>query len=128
MQPFAAGPELDRRIQREVLRTIPGDLVPPYSEEDRSATALAHHICRETGWRLEITELRGTWSVTWAEGEEADLAGLSPQRIGALVTASASTRPLAICRALLKAARSPRWPAFRAGCRTPVRRARSLAI
>ncbi len=116
-----SGPDLDRRIAREVLKRRIGDAVPAFSEDDNAATALAQEISRETGWKFELSRSGGVWSVTWIEDRRRASADPRRRKIGALVTACAPTRPLAICRALLKAARSPRWPDGREAA--PVRRA-----
>lgn len=99
-----ADEELDRRIEREVLFRSCGDRRPGFSSDEDAAMELAAEVSRTTGWKFQLTQSGGAWTATWIE----DFARRC--RIGTLVTASAGTRPLAICRALLKAARSPRWP------------------
>ena len=105
-----AGEELDRQIERRVFGRVPGRSVPPFSTEDWTAVALAELVSRQTGWWFDVVERDGTWEAMWIElpppgGSEHG----SRRRILTLVTATASTRALAICRSLVKATACPRW-------------------
>ena len=92
-----AGPELDSRIEREVLGLHPGTDVPHYSTHDATAVALATRFSRERRWwQFEKREVYGGWSVGWVEESQPLLVSIQPIR------ASAPTRALAICRSLLK--------------------------
>ena len=108
--PPESGPELDREIERRVFSRSPGRAVPPFSTEDWTATALAQLVTRQTGWECEISEQDGTWSAMWIEYPRTATAPSSRHRILSMITAAAPTRALAICRALIKATRCPRWP------------------
>lgn len=105
-----SGPELDRRMVREVLGFEPGAAVPPYSTDDMTAAAMAIRFSRERGWwHFEQKGVYGGWSVGWVEEGQPYLHSIYPIR------ASAPTRALAICRSLLKVAESLRirrekWP------------------
>lgn len=103
-----SGEALDREIARRVL-ALRMDTAPPFSTDEAAADDLANRASSGTGWRFEISERADTWSAMWIE-LPPDSFARAPRRILSLVTATAPTRPLAICRALLKAARSPRWP------------------
>jgi hypothetical protein len=103
-----SGEALDREIARRVL-ALGMETAPPFSTDEAAAEDLANRVANGTGWRFEISERGDTWSAMWIELPTASSAG-APRRLLSLVTATAPTRPLAICRALLKAARSPRWP------------------
>ena len=72
--------------------------------------SLALEISRRTGWNFHVSQSRGVWSVSWIEDRRHKSDDARRRKIGALVTATAPTQSLAICRALLKAARLPRWP------------------
>ncbi len=104
-----SGPELDREIERRVLRKAPARAVPPFSTEDWTATALAQMVSRQTGWACEVSEQDATWSAIWIEYPNSSPSA-PRQRILSMITASAPTRALAICRALIRATGCPRWP------------------
>jgi hypothetical protein len=92
-----AGPELDRRIEREVLGREPAKEVPRYSIHEQTAVALAARFSSDRGWwHFEKHEVYGGWSVGWIEESHPLLVSVQPIR------ASAPTRALAICRSLLK--------------------------
>ncbi|MEP6801811.1 MAG: hypothetical protein ABJC07_07735 [Acidobacteriota bacterium] len=101
--------DLDREIERRVFLKAPGRAVPPFSTEDWTAAALAQQVSRQTGWACEVSEHDGTWSAIWFETPRPS-SDLAPQKILSRITASAPTRALAICRALIKATRCPAWP------------------
>lgn len=99
------GRELDRQMAREVLGTEPGDAAPPYSTNDVTAVALAERFSKERGWwHFEKREIYGGWSVGWIAESQPLMVSIRPIR------ASAPTRSLAICRSLLKVARSSQSP------------------
>ncbi len=105
-----AGEPLDRRIEREVLFRIPGDRVPRFSTDERAAMDLAFDVSRKTGWKFQVSCSGGAWNATWIEDRRREPGDARRRKIGALVTATAPTKALAICRALRKAAKLPRWP------------------
>jgi hypothetical protein len=107
-EPLEPGPELDREIERRVFGRSSVRATPPFSTEDWSAQTLAEIVSRETGWRFEVSERDGTWSAMWIEPPAA--AATKSRRILSLITATGETRAAAICRALLRATRCPRWP------------------
>ncbi|MEO8191512.1 MAG: hypothetical protein ABI682_14315 [Acidobacteriota bacterium] len=116
--PPESGPELDREIERRVFSRAPARAVPPFSTEDWTATALLELVLRRTGWKCDLTEQDGTWSAMWIEYPGVSSAAGSRSKILSMITASAPTRALAICRALLKATRCPRWPGISRGNRS----------
>lgn len=107
----APGTELDREIERRVFGRVPGGEVPPFSTRDWTAAALEQLVARRTGWSFDVAERDGIWS---AIGIERSMAPSGPgpvrRRILSLVTTTGATRAHAICRCLLQASRSPRWP------------------
>jgi hypothetical protein len=105
-----AGEELDRYIESRVFGRAAARSVPPFSTEEWTATALAELVSRETGWRFEAALRDGTWEAMWIEYPRT-----GRRRVLSLTTATAPTRALAICRALIKATGSPRWPAMADG-------------
>ena len=105
-----AGEELDRQIESRVFGRTAARSVPPFSTEEWTATALAELVARETGWWFEAAARDGVWEAMWIEYPR-DLSDSSRgRRILSMTTATAPTRALAICRALIKATGSPRWP------------------
>ena len=103
-----AGPEMDRELQTRVFGADHAQSVPPFSTRDWTALALAELVTERTNWRYQLVEQDGLWTAIWFE------RGLPKRRVAAMVTARASTRALALCRALMKATRSPRWTPGRA--------------
>lgn len=81
-----------------------GDSVPPFSTRDWTALALAELVADRKGWKYQLLDQGGGWTAIWYEPHPRSGS------ISALVSARGPTRALAICRALLKAAHSPRWP------------------
>jgi len=106
--PPSPGPDLDREIERRVFGRESSRPAPPFSTEDWTASTMAELVARRTGWTFDVMRQDGVWSAMWIERPQAS-AG-PKRRVLSLVTATAPTRPLAICRALLRAAGSPRWP------------------
>ena len=107
-EPLEPGPELDREIERRVFGRTSTRPVPPFSTQDWNAQALAELVSRQTGWWFDVTEREGVWSAMWIEPPAG--APTKPRRILSLITATGSTRAAAICRALVRATRCPRWP------------------
>jgi hypothetical protein len=100
-----AGPELDREIHRIIEGEEPrsDSEVPPYSTDDATAIAMAARFSREWGWWLfEKKDLQGEWVAGWIEETQPLLVSVRPVR------ASAPTRPLALCRAVLHVVRTAR--------------------
>jgi hypothetical protein len=98
-----AGPELDREIYRLIEGAEPQGIAPPYSTDDATAVAMAAKFSREWRWWLfEKKNLQGEWVAGWIEETQPLLVSVRPIR------ASAPTRALALCRAVLKVARSAR--------------------
>jgi hypothetical protein len=96
----AAGPSLDREIERRVGGG-PGarEGVPPYSTDDAAALALASRFSREKGWWFfEKREVFGGACVGWIQESQPLFVSVHP------IQASAPTRALAVCRSLLKVA------------------------
>ncbi len=103
-----AGPELDRLLARKVLGGQGDQPAPPYSSEDLAATALAELVGRQSGWSFHLAFCGDAWMATFTEkGERKNEVPTSP--LASLVSATGRSRSLAICRALLKVTRSPRW-------------------
>jgi hypothetical protein len=107
-EPIEPGPELDREIELRVFGHRSTRPAPPFSTEDWNAQALAELVSRQTGWWFDVCEREGRWSAMWIEPPVG--AAVKPRRILSLITATADTRAAAICRALLRATRCPRWP------------------
>lgn len=106
----APGTELDREIERLVFGRAPGGEVPPFSTRDWTAAALAQLVARRTGWSFDVAERDGIWSAIGIECSTPSGPGPVRGRILSLVTTTGATRAHAICRCLLQASRSPRWP------------------
>jgi hypothetical protein len=104
------GPELDRELDIRVLGGSGGDRIPPFSTRDWSSLALAELIAERTGWEYRLMLSGGSWTASWF-----DRAPSNRRPLPTLITARGPTRALAICRALLRASRSPRWPLANVG-------------
>ena len=95
----AAGPGLDREIERRIAGGDPNAPAPPYSTDDAAALALASRFSREKGWWFfEKREVFGGASVGWIQESQPLFVSVHP------IQASAPTRALAVCRSLLKVA------------------------
>jgi len=103
-----AGPELDRTLARRVLGGVGEPPVPPYSSEDLASTALAELVGRQSGWSFHLAFCGSAWMATFTE-KGAPKNEMPTPPVASLVSATGRTRSLAICRALLKVTRSPRW-------------------
>ncbi|HYB54299.1 MAG TPA: hypothetical protein VEG84_10565, partial [Thermoanaerobaculia bacterium] len=103
-----AGPELDRLLARRVLGGAGEPPAPPYSSEDLAATALAELVGRQSEWSFHLAFCGDAWMATFTEkGDRKN--GAANAAVASLVSATGRTRSLAICRALLKVTRCPRW-------------------
>lgn len=103
-----AGPEIDRSLAIRVLGGDTPPSVPPYSSEDWAATALAELIGRQSAWSFHLTFCRAAWTATFTEKAARPRDPWS-SGVSAFVCASGRTRAIAICRAIWKVSRSPRW-------------------
>src|SRR5262249_37329144 len=95
---------LDAQLHNRIFGEHSGGSVPPFSTRDWTALALAELVSDRKGWKYQLVEQGGGWTAIWYEPHHGRGA------ISALVSARGPTRALALCRALLKAVRSPRWP------------------
>jgi hypothetical protein len=100
-----SGSELDALLHARVFGGETGGRVPPFSSRDWTALALAELVSDRTGWKYQLLEQGNGWTAIWFEPH----AGRGS--ISTLVSSRGPTRALALCRALLKAVGSPRWPA-----------------
>jgi hypothetical protein len=89
-----AGPELDRAVAREVLGRDTATRVPHFSTELPAAIALAGALETTMDWSVSATASGAIWTVTCRRDDPAGGPGVASR-------ATAPTRPLAICRALL---------------------------
>ena len=95
----AAGPQLDREVERRVCGVEPGEVVPPYSTDEAAALDLAHRFSRTRGWWFfEKREVFGGAAFGWIQESQPLFVSVHP------IQASAPTRALAVCRSLLKVA------------------------
>lgn len=104
-----AGPELDRVLARRVLGAEGEPPVPPYSSENLAATALAELVGRQSGWSFHLAFCGTSWMATFTEKSDRKKEDVPNSPLASLVSASGRSRALAICRALLKVTRCPRW-------------------
>jgi hypothetical protein len=102
-----AGPELDRLLARRVLGGEGEAPAPPYSSEDLAATALAELVGRQSDWSFHLAFCGSAWMATFTQKSDPKEPPSPP--VATLVSASGRSRALAICRALLKVTRCPRW-------------------
>jgi hypothetical protein len=95
----AAGPALDREIERRIGGVEPGEVVPAYSTDDAAALELAQRFSRTRGWWFfEKREVFGGAAFGWIQESQPLFVSVHP------IQASAPTRALAVCRSLLKVA------------------------
>ena len=88
-----AGPMLDRMIELRVFGRKPFGSVPPYSTDEKACEDVAQHLTQPP---LRLMALKA--------GDGFICGWLAPSVAGSyvrLVSAAASSRPLAICRAAL---------------------------
>lgn len=96
-----AGPYIDRLIELQVFGQKPASDPPAYSTDDTMAERVLAHLNRPPLRWMAIREEAG-WTVAWRQPSEADDADSTATRYLRLVSASAPTRALAICRSALK--------------------------
>lgn len=96
-----AGPFLDRMIELKVFGQKPMSEAPHYSTDDAAAERVLARLNRPPLRWVAIRENDG-WTVAWRQPSEHADADSTATRYVRLVSASAPTRPLAICRAALK--------------------------
>jgi hypothetical protein len=97
-----AGPILDRLIELRVFGRKPVTQVPRYSSEEDAAELVIAKLNRPP---LRWMSLRDgeEWTFHWRKALPAvQVSGGRSARYVQMVTATAPTRPLAICRAALK--------------------------
>jgi hypothetical protein len=97
-----AGPFLDRLIELKVFGRKPVADVPAYSTDDAAAERVIARLNRPPLRWIAIKEENG-WTFSWREPGIPD-ADATASRYVRLISATGSTRPLAICRAALKLA------------------------
>jgi hypothetical protein len=100
--PLEAGSFLDRLIELKVFGRKPVADVPPYSTDDGAAERVIARLNRPPLRWVAIREENG-WTFSWREPGAPD-ADSTATRYVRLISATGSTRPLAICRAALKLA------------------------
>lgn len=97
-----AGAYLDRLIELRVFGRKPISVVPSYSTDENASELVIARLNRPPLRWMSLKE-GDAWTFHWRSpvvGEAADES--TAARYGRLVSASAPTRPLAICRAALK--------------------------
>jgi hypothetical protein len=96
------GPALDRLIELRVFGRKPVSDVPPYSTSDPAADMVVRMLARPP-WRWMCLQSGGEWTFHWRRPHErANLDDSTVTRYVNLITVTAPTRPLAICRAAIK--------------------------
>lgn len=96
------GPVLDRLIELRVFGRKPVADVPPYSTSDSAADIVVRALAR-TPWRWMCLQSGGEWTFHWRRPHDGPaLDDSTVTRYVNLITVTAPTRPLAICRAALK--------------------------
>ena len=97
-----AGPYLDRLVELRVFGRKPISLVPAYSTDENAAELVIARLNRPPLRWMSLKD-GDAWTFHWRSPVVGDPADDSTAaRYARLVSASASTRPLAICRAALK--------------------------
>ena len=97
-----AGPYLDRLIELRVFGRKPISLVPAYSTDENAAELVIARLNRPPLRWMSLKD-GDAWTFHWRSPVVGDLADESTAaRYAKFVSASAATRPLAICRAALK--------------------------
>jgi hypothetical protein len=97
-----AGAFLDRLIELKVFGRKPVAEVPPYSTDDAAAERVIARLNRPPLRWVAIREQDG-WTFSWREPGVPDPDATATKYVR-LISATGSTRPLAICRAALKLA------------------------
>lgn len=97
-----AGAYLDRLIELLVFGRKPFAEVPPYSTNEEAAKLVVARLHRPPLRPMMVRNATG-WSFDWRQPDPASaLEDTTASRYVRLVSASAATPPLAICRAALK--------------------------
>jgi hypothetical protein len=97
-----AGPYLDRLVELRVFGRKPISLVPAYSTDENAAELVIAHLNRPPLRWMSLKD-GDAWTFHWRSPIAGNLDDESTAaRYAKFVSASASTRPLAICRAALK--------------------------
>ena len=93
---------LDRLIELRVFGRKPVADVPPYSTSDSAADVVVRALARPP-WRWMCLQSGRDWTFHWRRPREGPNSEDSTvTRYVNLITVTAPTRPLAICRAALK--------------------------
>ncbi len=103
---------MDRLIELRVFGRKPFSLVPAYSTDENASELVIARLNRPPLRWMSLKE-GDAWTFHWRSPAGGDLADESTAaRYARLVSATAPTRPLAICRAALKlvSASSPHRP------------------
>ena len=96
------GPVLDRLIELRVFGRKPVSDVPAYSTSDSAADTIVRMLARPP-WRWMCLQTGKEWTFHWRRPRETPNSDDSTvTRYVNLITVTAPTRPLAICRAALK--------------------------
>lgn len=103
-----AGPELDRRIAREIFGLRNPEHVPAYSSDDAAADMVIARLKSPT-LRCAVEQFDSRWLAVWW----GKIPGKSIDKSERLSTSTARTRALAICRSALNLPVSRRSPAAR---------------
>jgi hypothetical protein len=107
-----AGSYLDRLIELRVFGRKPISMVPAYSTDENASELVIARLNRPPLRWMSLKE-GDAWTFHWRSPVVGDIADESTSaRYARLVSATAPTRPLAICRAALKlvTASSPYTP------------------
>ena len=93
---------LDRLIELRVFGRKPVSDVPPYSTSDSAADMVVRTLARPP-WRWMCLQSGRDWTFHWRRpNERPNPDDSTVTRYVNLITVTAPTRPLAICRAALK--------------------------
>ena len=93
---------LDRLIELRVFGRKPVSDVPPYSTSDPAAEMVVRALARPP-WRWMCLQSGRDWTFHWRRpNERPNPDDSTVTRYVNLITVTAPTRPLAICRAALK--------------------------
>jgi hypothetical protein len=97
-----AGAYLDRLIELRVFGRKPISAVPAYSADENAAELVIARLNRPPLRWMTLKD-GDSWTFHWRSPATDDVSGDSTAtRYARLVSATAPTRPLAICRAALK--------------------------
>jgi hypothetical protein len=99
---YEEGPVLDRLVELRVFGRKPVSDVPAYSTSDSAADTVVRMLARPP-WRWMCLQTGKEWTFHWRRPRETPNQDDSTiTRYVNLITVTAPTRPLAICRAALK--------------------------